>query len=237
MITLKKILVEQSSHIPRPLLNSVLLAFPILYRINLINYESALGHKIEGLLKQLSLVTSLNGSIIECGSFFCGTSIIMANYLRLHHTDKIIYACDSFEGFAVNELEKEKKGGLTKESGERFKTATYAYVKRKIKRLGSEGMVIPVKGYFEDTLPGLKAKYCFAFVDCDLQESTLYCLNQIWPHIIPDGRIVIDDYAESGYRGVKSATDNFVNKHQNQISEHGILYRHLYYIRKDPQLI
>jgi hypothetical protein len=37
---------------------------------------------IEDLLTKLNTVIDVNADIIECGSAYCGTAIIMANYLK-----------------------------------------------------------------------------------------------------------------------------------------------------------
>jgi hypothetical protein len=217
--------------VPQPILNSVLLTFPFLYRTKLIKYETNLESGIDELLAQLGMVIKLDGSIIECGSTYCGTSIIMAGYARSIHASKVIYAYDSFEGFDCAELEKERKAGLVNASDKAFTITSYEYVKRKIKRLGFEGVVVPVKGYFEQTLPNITGKFCFALIDCDLRDSIVYCAERIWPDLNSGGRIVIDDYTDEGWKGARLGVDFFTNKYRDEISEHGLLNR-LYFVCK-----
>ena len=217
--------------VPQPVLNSVLLTFPFLYRTKLVNYETMLGSGIDELLAQLGMVISLDGVIIECGSTYGGTSIIMADYLRSNHVHKVIYACDSFEGFDRAELDKEREAGLTKVSDKAFTFTSYEYVRRKIRRLGFEGFVIPVKGFFEQTLLGIKGKFCFVLIDCDLRNSIVFCMERIWPDLVSGGRIVIDDYVEENYKGARLGVDFFVNKYGDEILEHGVLNR-LYFVCK-----
>ena len=98
--------------IPPIIFNNFLLIFPFLYRTKLVNYETDLeeNHGIDDLLQQLNMVLNLEGDIIECGSSRCGTSIIIANYLRSKQVySKMIYACDSFEGFDRYELRQERE--------------------------------------------------------------------------------------------------------------------------------
>ena len=66
------------------MLNDLLLKFSFLYRTKFINYESQLEKKngIEDLLTKLNSVLDIEGDIIECGSYVCGTSAIIASYLR-----------------------------------------------------------------------------------------------------------------------------------------------------------
>jgi hypothetical protein len=219
--------------IPPSVLNNFLLTFPFLYRTKLVNYEANLqpNHGIDELLKLLGMVLRVEGNIIECGSSRCGTSIIMANYLRAKDVGKIIYACDSFQGFDPTELEKERQAGLTKASHKTFTSTSYNYVKRKINKLGFEDIVIPIRGFFRDTLPEIESNFCFALIDCDLKESIIYCAETIWPHLMNNGVIVFDDYTSEEYRGGRDGIDYFVNEHESEFSEHGLMTR-LYYVCK-----
>ena len=219
--------------IPVPLLNTLLLILPFLYRTKLVYYETTLqeNHGIDELLAQLRMVLNIEGNIIECGSSRCGASIIMANYLRSKQVHKIICACDSFEGFDPVELARERQAGLTDVSDEVFTSTSYEYVKRKIRKLGVEDMVVPIKGFFQDTLPQLESNFCFALIDCDLKESIIYCAEAIWPKLMSGGRIVFDDYTSGYFRGARLGIEFFVNKYGGEISEHGLMNR-LYYVCK-----
>ena len=219
--------------IPVSLLNNLLLMFPFLYRTKLVYYETTFqeNHGIDELLAQLRMVLNTEGNIVECGSSRCGTSIIMANYLRSKQVQKIVYACDSFEGFDRAELGRERQAGLTEVSDKVFTSTSYEYVKRKIEKLGVEDMVVPIKGFFQDTLSQLESKFCFALIDCDLKESIIYCAETIWPKLMSDGRIVFDDYTSEYFRGARLGIGFFVNKHKHEISEHGLMNR-LYYVCK-----
>ena len=88
--------------IPPVFLNNLLLKFPALYKTRLVNYESNLQYNggLEDLLSQLEFVTSIEGDVVECGSSRCGSSIIMANFLKSSQINKMGYALDSFEGLS-----------------------------------------------------------------------------------------------------------------------------------------
>ena len=219
--------------IPTPLLNNFLLTFPFLYKTGLVFYETniAEGKGVEDLLKQLEFTLELEGDIIECGSSRCGSSIIIGKFLRERNIKKIVYACDSFEGFDLNELNDERQKGLTDVPDDAFTSTSYEYVKSKIKKLGYRDTVIPIKGFFKDTLPYIKSNYSFALIDCDLKESMIYSAENIWPKLSHGGRILFDDYLCNAYKGSKIAVDSFVEKYKDEISEHGLLNR-LYYVCK-----
>lgn len=219
--------------IPPALLNTLLLHFPSLYRTKLVFYETNLraGGGIDELLAQLAMVLDVEGEIIECGSSRCGASILMAQYLRSRRINKKILACDSYEGFDRAELEREQKDGLTTATSSAFTSTSYQYVQKKIAALGLQNTITPIKGYFQDSLPNIPGPFCLALIDCDLRDSLLYSAEAIWPKLSSGGRILFDDYIDVEFRGAKQGVDIFVEKHQAEISEHGLLNR-LYYACK-----
>jgi hypothetical protein len=219
--------------IPPGLLNAVLLWFPSLYRTKLVFYETNLraAGGVDELLAQMKTVLDIEGDVIECGSSRCGASIIMANYLRKQKVNKIVLACDSYEGFDRSELKREQKAGLTTATSSAFTTTSYGYVQKKIAALEFQDIVFPTKGYFQDSLPNISGPFCMALIDCDLRDSLVYSAQTIWPNLSSGGRILFDDYVDPDFRGAKQGVDFFVEKNSAEISEHGLLNR-LYYVCK-----
>lgn len=219
--------------IPPTLLNTILLRFPSLYGTKLVFYETNLqkAGEIDELLAQMAMVLDVDGDIIECGSSRCGTSIIMAKCLIARQLNKKILACDSYEGFDQAELRREQAAGLTIATSNAFTSTSYQYVQKKIMTLGLQDIVIPIKGYFQDSLLNMAGPFCLAFIDCDLRESLLYSAETIWPNLSSRGRMLFDDYLAPEFKGAKLGIDNFVEKHQAEISEHGLLNR-FYYVCK-----
>lgn len=221
--------------IPPSLLYRTLLAFPRLYHTRLVNFETTLAdnHGIDELLDQLdhTLARRLPGDVIECGSARGGASAIMALHLRRKGIAKTIYACDTYGGFDPAELAHERRQGLTTAPRRSFTGTSAGYVRAKMRALGLGGQVIPVKGLFQETLPKLARPYCFALIDCDLRESTVYAAETVWTTLVPQGRIVFDDYRSADYRGARLGVDQFVQRHAGEIAAHGLLNR-LYFVCK-----
>jgi predicted O-methyltransferase YrrM len=211
----------------------ILLKFPFLYKLPFIYYETNIKDNkgIDELLFQLSKTLELEGNIIECGSSLCGSSIIIAKYINANKFTKRIYACDSFQGFDVKELNKERMLNLTKAKDNAFTITSYEYVQKKIEVLKLGGIVVPIKGYFFETIPNIIDKYCFIFIDCDLSESIYFCASELWPKLSKNGRIVFDDYNSELYKGAKVGIDKFINTYKNDFLEHGLMNR-LYYVVK-----
>lgn len=223
--------------IPKEFINGLLLSFPFFYKISYINYESGLSHnELNDLLSNLGKTLSLRGNIIECGSSLLGTSIVMANYLIQEKSDKIVYACDSFEGFDTNELKREREMNLTNPIDNAFTITSYDYVTKKIEKLGLKNIVIPIKGFFVNTLHRLESDYCFAFIDCDLADSIFYSASTIWPRLSPNGRILFHDYGFETFKGAKIGTDKFLNYYKKEIRDYGITNSGFFMLSKNNEV-
>ena len=178
------------------------------------------------------MVSGLAGDIIECGSARCGTSILIAEFLYSNRIQKKIYSLDLFgSGLDSSELNEERKEGLTRVSDKVFTYNSYEYVLKKVQKLGFSNTIIPIKGFFRDTLPLINSKFCLSFIDCDLSKSIQYCAEKVWPETVSQGVMLFDDYGSRDYQGVKPTVDTFVSKYADEIDNHGLLNR-FYYVRK-----
>ena len=158
--------------VPPRAYNRLMLSIPTLYKLSFVNYETNMSE--DGLGDIYSLINGVArypGEVIECGSSRCGTSILIARHLKNLGIHKRVHALDSFQGFPKEEFEREKLMGLTNAPSGAFTSTNFEYVVAKLRRLGYEDSIVPVKGFFEDTLPSVahRSEYAFALIDCDLQ--------------------------------------------------------------------
>ena len=144
---------------------------------------------------------------------------------------------DSFEGFSPDELERERSRGLTSAPDDAFTSTNFGYVTVKLSKLGYSDIIIPIKGFFQNTLLPLanQSEFSFALIDCDLQESVSYCAETLWERIVPGGIVAFDDYESDEFRGARLAVDAFVETYATYISSHGMLNR-LYYVKKSEDV-
>lgn len=219
--------------IPVSILNRVLLAAPFLYRTQLVDYETNLRSLggIDDLLSQFDLVANVPGEVIECGCSRCGTTVLLAEHLRRRGVHKKVFAYDSFEGFDRDEIRRERAAGKSIAPENAFTSTSFKYVQSKLIRLGVGDSVVPVQGYFQQTLPCVKAKFCLVFIDCDLRDSLTYCAQTLWTFLEPGGRMLFDDYISAVYFGAREGVDQFVHEHKHEIRDHGLLNR-LYFTAK-----
>lgn len=206
--------------IPQPVFNGLLLRFPALYRTRAIHYESYLYDVIDNIYACLSKVETVEGDIIECGSARCGTTVLMAMYLKERGIRKKILACDLFGGgLDLEELRLERSKGLTSAKDNAFTYNSFDYAKNKIQRLHVAENIVLMKGLFKETLPTIQSDICLGLIDCDLGPSIAYCLESIWPRLSPGGVLLIDDYGSDVFGGARPAVDQFVDKHKDELTK------------------
>jgi O-methyltransferase len=196
-------------HVPRSSINRALLTFPQLY--GPLRYESQLTPAQFAILARL-IGENRPGNIIECGVYRAGTTVLLARLLKQKGLAKKIYALDSFSGFAEEIDDDVNRGQVVADGRAAFRSNSVDYVRRKLAVLGVDDAIEVVPGYFEDTLPGIKDRFCLAFIDCDLERSVEFCLEQLWDRVVEGGWIVVDDYTNPGYPGAAVGADRFFSR-------------------------
>ena len=195
--------------------------------IDIQDYESVIDDAgAADLADCLTAVAALPGDIVECGSWRGGSAMFMADVLHEVGGAKRIFACDSFEGFEMRELEEERAMGWTDEPDDAFASTSLKYVQAKIRQRGLQDVVLPVKGYFAETLPSLTGRFSLVVIDCDLSSSATFAAETLWDRVESGGMVVFDDYTNGkAFRGIRQAVDSFVARHAAEISEHGLMRR------------
>jgi len=231
-MTLRHIIFKIGQKMPSKIADNILLNIPFLYRTKFLNYEAGTSHEQQRLLKNAIIeIRNVKGDIIECGSNRCGTTVILAKFLKENNIDKRIFALDSFSGFIPEEISKEieeKKTDFPKNS---YHYNTYEYVIKKIRKLNLDDIIKIKKGYFQETLPNLNNIFSFGFIDCDLGASIKYATNHIWKKLSVNGTLFFHDYGFNRYSSVKPTVDKFVKENINEIKRHGPIYG-MYYVQK-----
>jgi hypothetical protein len=137
----------------------------------------------------------LEGDIVEFGTFEGHTARLLS--CLLPHKDVHVY--DSFEGAPEN-----NEGilpGLCKTSLEQFQSTFI-----------NERLPLPVvhQGWFSDlTDDDIPKKICYAHIDANLYSSTMEALEIIYPKIVTNGIIIVDDCPYKYTPGVQKAVDEF----------------------------
>ncbi|WP_208873060.1 TylF/MycF/NovP-related O-methyltransferase [Fretibacterium fastidiosum] len=65
------------------------------------------------------------------------------------------------------------------------------------------------KGWFPETADGIDESFCFASLDVDLYQPTLAGLRFFYPRLSPGGYLMIHDFNNREYPGVRQAVREF----------------------------
>ena len=170
--------------------------------------------RVDILLSLLERSLNLPGDIAECGVFRGHTSLALGIAIKESGAAKKIYALDSFEGFdevadkEAARLGKDVENPLLRKGA--FSETSLELIQWKLHVTDLEGLVIPVKGYFRQTLQTLTSdRYCFVHLDCDLGESYRDCLAYFYPRMVPGGYICFDEYRMPGWPLTTQVIDDF----------------------------
>ena len=137
------------------------------------------------VLRRAVYEITLEGLILEFGVFKGATAKVLSKLLP----DKRIFGFDSFNGLPEDWYGKYEKGTFN--------------LKGKIPKLPSN--VIPIKGYFEDTLPHFldasPAKVTFVNFDADLYSSTKFVLETLHKRerLVKGSVLYFDEFISRNY--------------------------------------
>jgi len=168
--------------------------------------------KQSSMIELLEESLKLDGDVIECGVFRGGSARRMSRRLAELAPSKMLFACDSFEGFPQDRILDADLGPFRFRFKIRRKFSQAGDVPQRLMQFFDAYRIngYVVKGFFSDTLPKLKPrKYCFIYIDCDIYESHLDCLNVLYEQLVPGGIVVFDDYAQPKWPGASRAVDEF----------------------------
>lgn len=189
------------------------------------------------LIDLLDESLELDGDVIECGVFRGASTRRIGRRLTERSPTKKLFACDSFEGFPQDRILGKDLNPFRFRFRHKIrgKFARAADVPVRLMQFFEAYRVngYVVKGFFSDTLPKLvRRKFCFIYIDCDIYESHLDCLNILYDQLVPGGIVMFDDYAQPKWPGASRAVDDFFagrpEKPQHLATHHGTAW----YVRK-----
>jgi O-methyltransferase len=144
------------------------------------------GHMLMAL-KLLEIPPEVKGDVIECGSWKGGSAANLSLVCEIAGRSLRIY--DSFEGLPTRH-QNERLGGPYSPG---FFRGPLEEVKDNITKHGCIECCQFIKGWYKDTLPGIKGPIVLAFLDVDYEESLDTCIKNIWPELIDTGYLFIDE--------------------------------------------
>lgn len=170
---------------------------------------------IETYVDNLILCESINhidGCIVECGVWRGGMIAGIFDYLRKKRKCILF---DSFEGLPI----AQEIDGVAAKKWQKKNTnagldnciAEIGFAEKAMKLAKSENYQI-VKGWFDTTIPKTSINEPIAILrlDGDWYDSTLICLENLYPLVIDGGLIIVDDYY--AWDGCARALHDYLSK-------------------------
>lgn len=139
------------------------------------------------------------GCVVECGVWRGGMSAAMADVMP----GRQFFLFDSFEGLPPPKaIDGKAAFDFQRDAAARSQLSADA------------SFAELVKGWFSDTLPGRRLPEPIAVLrlDGDWYESTMDCLKNLYPQVMPGGLIILDDYFT--YDGCSRAVHDYLSMHK-----------------------
>jgi O-methyltransferase len=145
------------------------------------------------------------GDLVEAGAWRGGASILMRATLDSLGDDRTLVVADSFQGFPA--------GAPEALDGFDFLAVSVEEVRESFARLGLDGGVEFLPGFFEESLAALARRaWSLVRIDADTYEPTRAALDALYPGLAPGGYVVLDDYGS--FEGCRRAVDEFRSEHR-----------------------
>jgi hypothetical protein len=164
----------------------------------------------------------IEGDFVECGVWRGGSMMVVAHTLRrMGDTTRKLYLYDTFAGMSQPTEKDIRFDGITAHEliDEVYKDARawcYADKVDVTKNLLSTGYpehnLLLIEGKVEETIPQtLPTQICLLRLDTDWYESTRHELTHLYPKLVKNGVLIIDDYGH--WQGARQATDEYFNNY------------------------
>ena len=146
----------------------------------------------------------IEGSTAELG-VYRGDFAKMINH---YFPDRKLYLFDTFEGFDTRDAEQEKAKNFSDASQDWSGTSEELV----LGKMEHKDNCIIRKGWFPNTAEGIDDKFCFVSLDADLYQPILAGLEFFYPRLVHGGVIMIHDFNNEEYNGVRQAVKEFCDK-------------------------
>lgn len=144
-------------------------------------------------LKLFEMPPEESGDVLECGTWKGGSAANLSLVCRI--VGRKLRVFDSFAGLPAG-VPNDREAKFYKEGDY---AGSLEEVRSNIEKYGAPECVEYIRGWFNDTLPGLKAPVVLAFIDVDLEASLDTCIRYIYPNLTPSGYIFIDEVTSTDY--------------------------------------
>ena len=165
--------------------------------------------RARSLYEAAKAATAVEGEFWECGTYRGGSARMLAEVLR--DKPRTLRLFDTFHGFE----------GVSPKDGGGHPNGAMAYGDiEDIKRFIAADFVSVHHGAIPSGFTGLEdSRIAFLNLDVDLYQPTRDALKFILPRMAKGGTIIIDDYGDMGFPGVKTAVEEVVGKGRAKMTQ------------------
>ncbi len=149
---------------------------------------------------------NVRGAVAELG-VYKGDTAVQLNEL---FPERALYLFDTFEGFCESDIRTESEEGLSGAKAGDFADTSEDAV---MARMPYPEKCFIRKGRFPDTTAGLDhMDFAFVSIDPDLYEPALAGLEFFYPRLNRGGVILVHDYNNTRFAGIRKAVSEFDDK-------------------------
>lgn len=174
------------------------------------------------------------GTFVECGVAGGGSSGLLSAVLKKYAPNRRLFSCDSFCGMppaTEEDIRHDGQDAMETGWGEGTCAAPENSLLDLCGRLGTQDIVTPVKGFFEDTLPARAQEFgsiAFLHMDGDWYSSTKTILENLYDRLAPQAYVQVDDFGH--WNGCRKALVEFfqargIKLEATRIDASGIWFR------------
>jgi len=147
--------------------------------------------------------TTTLGDFAELGVYRGNSAAVLAHYARTY--GRQLYLFDTFEGFDSRDLTGGDHGRDLDFVDTSLDLAQHT--------VGVDS-VRWIKGYFPASIPSdvVDTRFSVVHLDCDLYEPMKAGLEFFYPRLSPGGLLIIHDYANPYWEGIKQAVDELASE-------------------------
>ena len=188
------------------------------------------GNNVDLVCQKLYDLRNVAGAYVECGVFQGQTLFTVASFLRRLSSRRPLIGLDTFEGFPVSVIDERdhpgafarlfQEGQISAEHYELARQRTKDFtdtghltreyfldVQKVFEIAGEFDRVRLIKGDFRTTLVQVDEPIAVLFLDCDLYQSYVDCLEALYPQVVCGGVVVFDEYYSLKYPGARIAVN------------------------------
>lgn len=157
------------------------------------------------LMADLIYQNNIKGNVAELG-VYRGE---FASYMNEAFKDKKLYLFDTFTGFNNQDCDYDRDNKYSEAQEMDFSDTNICLV---MDKMAYPENVVPVQGFFPQSLQGMEDEFCFVSLDADLYIPIYNGLQYFYPRLQSGGYIIIHDYNSTTYTGTKEAVDTYCSE-------------------------